>query len=516
MPGWLSCLFSLKPEAAKAGGSEPCEASFRAVRGYTRFAEHHDIDDATNFMKTCFYLLLVPFLSLQGASAVTPVIAQTPAGQPPPQKPNSGVADMTPAPAGPTAERLAELTKYSKEKKPIKLEDYLDKVAASNLAYAAQRYNVTIAETVVAASRLFQNPVLQFGLAHDLTYYGRQELPGYYSYMASQTFEMGGKRTKRWLVARKNHAATSATLQSFLLNLRLDASAAYADAIAQGKVAMQYQRTSSLMHELLQAQEARQKAGDISDVDLLQTRVEVRQFEAELLNAQAQATNAELGLNAFLGPQFSSTRWYPVGTLDVTPQTTELYKLLFSAIKNRPDLTALRHLRDAALASINLEKAKRVPDISLGVGWIRNTSSYNDTNQQPIYNMGALNISMPLPIWNTNKTGIDAAVATASQAQMQLDDAEVKAGVAVRQAIALYGIAQERVQLYQKGVLKDADAALEKRILSYKRGGSTLLELLDARRKDNEVWLSFYSAQSDNARAVIELHRAAGIWIVHF
>ena len=53
-------------------------------------------------------------------------------------------------------------------------------------------------------------------------------------------------------------------------------------------------------------------------------------------------------------------------------------------------------------------------------------------------------------------------------------------------------------------------------VVSYKRGGSSLLELLDAQRKANEVWQSFYDAQSDHARAVIELHRAAGIWIIHF
>ena len=417
---------------------------------------------------------------------------------------------------GPTAERLAELTKLSVKRTPIKLEEYLAKVAASNLAYAAQRYNVSIAETAVAAAKLFQNPVLQFSNAKDQTHNRSQQLAGYYQTSISQTFEMGGKRTKRWLVARQNYAATSATLQSFLQNLRLDASAAYADAIAMGKVASQFKRTATLLRELLKAQEERQKAGDISDVDLLQTRVEVRQFEAELLNAQAQATSAELGLNNFLGPQFSGTHWYPEGTLDVTPQSTELFKLLSSAIRNRPDLLAMRHMRDAALANINLEKAKRVPDVTVGALWIQNTPSYNDVSPQPLYNAAGVMLSVPLPIWNRNKTGIAASEAQASQAQLQLENAEVQAGVAVRQTLALYDIARDRVALYQGGVLKDVDAALEKRVLSYKRGGSSLLELLDAQRKANEVWMSFYSAQSDHARAVIELHRAAGIWIVHF
>ena len=69
--------------------------------------------------------------------------------------------------------------------------------------------------------------------------------------------------------------------------------------------------------------------------------------------------------------------------------------------------------------------------------------------------------------------------------------------------------------LYQSGVLKDVDSELEKRVLSYKRGDSSLLELLDAQRKANEVWMSFYSAQIDHVHAVIDLNRSTGKWIAH-
>ena len=448
-------------------------------------------------MKTCLYLCVLMLFSEQLLAA-----AESPAA------PEDTL--------GPSVERLAELTKVSSKRTPIKLEDYLAKVAASNLAFAAQRYNVSIAEASIMAARLFQNPVLQIGNMRDISNSGGQKLPGYYNGFLSQTFELGGKRRERYLVARKNYAAASSTLQSFLQNLRLDASAAYAEAIAMGQVASQLQRTAGLLKDLLQAQQERQKAGDISDVDLLQTRVEVRQFEAELLDAKAQAINAELGLGAYLGPQFSSTHWQPVGSLEVTPQSTDLFKLLSSAIRNRPDLIALRHTRDAAAENIRLEKTKRVPDLTVGVGWTNSTFSGNTTSPQPNYNMVGLQFSLPLPIWNQNKAGIASSQAMAGQAQLQLDDAEVKAGVDVRQALSLYNIARERVNLYQSGVLKDVDAALEKRVVSYKRGGSSLLELLDAQRKANEVWQSFYSAQSDHARAVIELHRAAGIWIIHF
>ena len=76
----------------------------------------------------------------------------------------------------------------------------------------------------------------------------------------------------------------------------------------------------------------------------------------------------------------------------------------------------------------------------------------------------------------------------------------------------MFQATQKRVSRFQNGLLKDTQTALDGRRLSYQKGDSSLLELLDAQRSADEVTQSYYDALSDHLRATIELHRAAGIW----
>jgi outer membrane protein, heavy metal efflux system len=44
------------------------------------------------------------------------------------------------------------------------------------------------------------------------------------------------------------------------------------------------------------------------------------------------------------------------------------------------------------------------------------------------------------------------------------------------------------------------------------RGGATLLEVLEAQRTVDDVYLAYYQALTDHAHALIAVELAAGIW----
>jgi cobalt-zinc-cadmium efflux system outer membrane protein len=50
---------------------------------------------------------------------------------------------------------------------------------------------------------------------------------------------------------------------------------------------------------------------------------------------------------------------------------------------------------------------------------------------------------------------------------------------------------------------------------SYKRGQSSLLEVLNAQRTYNDVQHDYYGTLHDYAVALVELERAAGIWDIN-
>src|SRR5947207_11829343 len=59
----------------------------------------------------------------------------------------------------------------------ISFADFLNELVAANLDYAAQRYNVSIAQAAVAAAKEFQNPTLQLNGGRDVTHSGRERMP---------------------------------------------------------------------------------------------------------------------------------------------------------------------------------------------------------------------------------------------------------------------------------------------------------------------------------------------------
>ena len=398
----------------------------------------------------------------------------------------------------------------------ITFSEFLNEVASANLNYAAQRYNVSIAKAAVAAAKVFPNPTLNLGGNREVSHGGSQQLPTTLSMGLVQTIETGGKRKYRILGARQNYAAASATLDDFLRNLKLDAAAAYADALALSRSAEQKRQSAAYLSQLTERQRERFRAGDISQADLLQTQVEEQQFQNEVLSAEADSQNASLALSGFLGRDRGQTLLIPRGNLDLTALDFNVSKLLIDALQNRADLVALRHARDAAQSSIHLEKANRVPNVDVGAGWTHSTESENIIAPSPEFNSVGLTFSLPLPLWNRNRAGIATARFAAEQAQKQVEAAELKTEVQIRQTLNAYRSAVERVRHYKSGILKDADAVLEAKRFSYQRGQSTLLELLDAQRTSNEVHASYNDALAEQSKALIELQRAAGIWEIQF
>jgi cobalt-zinc-cadmium efflux system outer membrane protein len=398
----------------------------------------------------------------------------------------------------------------------ITFTEFLNEVARANLDYAAQRYNVSIAQAAIAAAKEFPNPTLQLTGARDVTHGGSQRMPSTYGASMTQTIELGGKRKYRILGARQNHSAAAATLESFLRNLKLDAAAAFADSLALSRTAAHKRQAADYLRTLANAQRERLRAGDVGEVDVLQTQVEEQQFQNELLSAEADAENASIALSGFLGRDQGQTLLVPKGSIEIPVHEYKLPGLIADALRHRSDLVALRHTRDAAQSRVREEKANRIPNVDVGPNWTHNTESENSIAPSPTWDSVGLGVSLPLPLWNRNRAAIASAGFTADQAQKQLEAAELKAEVQLRQTYTSYQSAVERLRHYEGTILKDADTVLEARRFSYQRGQTTLLELLDAQRTANEVRQGYIDTLAGHAKALIELQRAAELWDIAF
>jgi cobalt-zinc-cadmium efflux system outer membrane protein len=244
--------------------------------------------------------------------------------------------------------------------------------------------------------------------------------------------------------------------------------------------------------------------------------VDELQSESDLLNAENDSQVAQLNLSNFLGRNRGQTTFILLGKLELEPRTFDLSQLIENALQNRPDLVALRHARDGAQSGVHLAKANRIPDPTVGVGYTYSTATENFVNPTPQMDYLGVSLSFALPLWNRNKAEITTARSVADQTQKQVESAELKAEVQVRQAFTTYQLMQERVQKFQGELLKGADDVLAAKRFSYEHGNSTLDDLLMAQSADNDVHQADNSALADAANALMELERAAGLWDIEF
>jgi cobalt-zinc-cadmium efflux system outer membrane protein len=396
---------------------------------------------------------------------------------------------------------------------PFSFEAFLTEVAQNNLEYAAQRYNVSIAQAQIVKARVYPNPVLGTGFWGDVS---GQDMPSVFNLGITQTFLTGGKRRAGIQVAERNYKVAGATLEDFFRNLRATAATAFVDALAAKLILEQKQRSASSLDRLVEANQRRFRAGDLAEIDVVQSRVEALQFHSEVLAAQSNLQTALIALSQFLGAQRGSVTISPRGRMDVPTKTFVLSDMVEEALQKRPDVVGAREALEASRLAVKLAQANRIPDVDVGVGWQRTSSSSNEIAPSPQFDSFGVSLSVPIPVFNTLRAELDMARFASEQAEKIFRSVQLKAEVEVRQAYARYHLAVDRVAKYKGETLRDSAAVLQAKLYSYQRGRASLLEVLNAQRDENNVYLAYYDTLTEYAKSMVALEQAAGIWDINF
>jgi outer membrane protein, heavy metal efflux system len=392
---------------------------------------------------------------------------------------------------------------------------FLATVGKANLELLAQRANVPIAEAQIAIGRVFPDPVLTVGVASvDVSGKGA---PTATTVGLTYSVELGGKREARVAVAERGNAEARAALDDYLRTLRAVATNGFIDALYAQIVLARKQQTLASLEKLVHVNEERVRSGDIGGVQLTQSRVEAQRFRGEVLSARAEVEASSLSLSLHVSATGESGVGLSAsGDLRVAPRSFDVEALLARARATRADVVARRRALDVAAARVDLARANRWVDVTLSVGWQHSFAATAPLFEAPAFDTLGATVSVPLPLSRVYRGELDAARAAEAQGRTQVQAAELRVEVEVRQALARYQGAVARLGLYTSGsgggLLVDAEKVAETTLYNYQRGGASLLEVLEAERTVNEVYLGYYQALSDHARALVAVEEAAGVW----
>jgi cobalt-zinc-cadmium efflux system outer membrane protein len=391
-------------------------------------------------------------------------------------------------------------TPAASAKRSITISDAVSIFLQQNLQLVAARYDIDTADAEKLTARLRPNPGLSVSSADlPLNLSGDFFKQQTYSYGISQTFELGGKRRKRIDAANANSDLARGEFQTVVWQLTNDLKKKFYTVLLAEvllKLATENQKTFA---ETIKRTTELYQAGEISGLDLKRLEVEKLKFDTDVANSERDYEVAVRDLRVTLGGDYRAMEIDVAGTLDYQPYQFSLAELRDQALAARPDLKAVQLSERAADASIRLQDAQRVPDLTLGAG----------IDQVPLgtstYTFG---VGISLPVSNRNQGERAKALIEKRRAQNERQLITNQVLSDVDKALVAFEIQKRRVELYRTGVLTKVDDIQNLTEFSLKAGESSTIDLLDAIRTRRETVASYYQTLFDYQVSLLDLELA--------
>jgi len=249
----------------------------------------------------------------------------------------------------------------------------------------------------------------------------------------------------------------------------------------------------SLAADFLKKTQARFAGGTAARLDVIRAQVDVAQAENDLIANQRAIQTAQAGLNRLLGRPLGLSI-IPADSLVVPPPLPPLEVIEAYALQGRPELGVIQSQIAGAQASTTLAREFWLPDLTLSAG-----RDYAQTT--PYMYSAGLAFPIPLFFWQHTRGEIAGNVARVRELTAAQADLRAQIGQDVRTAYANASIALRQVVFLRDQLLPSATDALRAALASYGLGGSSALEVIDARR-------TLVSAQSQYADALAAANTA--------
>jgi cobalt-zinc-cadmium efflux system outer membrane protein len=373
-----------------------------------------------------------------------------------------------------------------------------------NLDLLMAKYGIESAKGQQITARLFPNPTASLGTLSAYTQGRNLGNSGQLFAQVQQLFELAGKRGYRIESAGYGTQSVEAAFEDAVRQLTFAVKDSYNRVqLAQRRLALA-EENRDRFSRILDVNTIRFKKGYIAEVDLIRIRLQFIDFQSQVIQSLQEGETARADLRQLL-------RVSPATQLELTSEfdykriDPDISRLRTAALDARPDVRSKRFTMSQREADLKLAKAYRIPDVTVGGGYAVQGSKGPDNSGQV-----ALNLGVPLPLFNRNQGGI-------MQAEVAVQSAEADLNKTLNQVenevdVAYKNLLQSRrlVEAFLGGVLDDARSTFTIVERAYERGGATILDLLDAARTSRTIQQNYFEALFNYQRNVIQLESAVG------
>jgi len=259
-----------------------------------------------------------------------------------------------------------------------------------------------------------------------------------------------------------------------------------------------------LARDFLAKTKARFEGGTVAKLDVVRAQVALAQSENDLIAADRDVVLAADALDRLMG-QPLGTPLAPADSLAVPAGLPDVDALELAALAQRPELAGIAAQQAGQKAATSLAKEFWLPDLTLSA-----QRDYGPDGTGFLYSAG---FSLPIPLlyWQHSKGEIAESQHRERELSAAARDLRAQVSQDVRASYAAAITALRQAIYIRDELLPSAREAYRVASVSYGLGGSSALDVLDARRSllDAQTQYSDALAAASSARA--DLERAAAV-----
>jgi cobalt-zinc-cadmium efflux system outer membrane protein len=388
----------------------------------------------------------------------------------------------------------------------ISLDDAIQMALRHNHNILAARTTIQQSEAEEITANLRPNPVILSDWQFLPIFQPSQFSANYLDNIAqfdlgvSYLFERGKKRQHRLRAARDITAETRSQVADSERGLAFNVGSGFINVeLAESTLALAQEDLQSFQNTV-DISEARYKAGDIGEGDLLKIKLQMLQFRTDVSAAQLARVQGLSDLRQLLGYESIAPDYDVAGAFDYQPVKGNLDDFQAKALQNRPDLRAAQQGVTAANSQHALQQAIGKRDI---------TGEINYTHLGYLNDVSLFG-QMQMPIFDRNQGEIARAAYAITQAQEQERFSNGQVLTDVRDAFENLRTNDQVVGLYLSGYLDQARQSREISEYAYRHGAASLLDFLDAERSYRAIQLAYRQALASYLLALEQLREAVG------
>jgi cobalt-zinc-cadmium efflux system outer membrane protein len=358
----------------------------------------------------------------------------------------------------------------------------------NNLSLLAAQFNIDGAKALTIQAKLWDNPYLstefnarnpENGKYFDIGQSGQKAAS------IQQLIYMGGKKKAQIELAKTNQVIAALELQDLLRNLKFELKRSFYNLYFNHQQLEISNQQINNLDTLVKSYGIQSAKGNVPIKDYVRLQSLLLGLKNDRMEIIKSNIEEESKLNILLADSIQVKPVLKESFFNkyMSQLHFNIFDLEQQALLLRPDFAvALQNVKSNEI-NINLQKAMRVPDITLGSSWDQHGGAFD--------NQINLTLGLPLPLWNKNQGNIKFAESMTSLAKTDKQSEELKLKAEVASTYKKWFDANNNLKQLLESNIETYESVYQGVMYNFKKGNIGILDFTDFLESYNQMRAHF-------------------------